>query len=574
MKARVVSIILAVVMVLAMMPVAAFADTEITEVFLQLDRAPAVGEGLVYPELYTVNGSTNVDEMVAITYTKWYACDYYTLDGNAYGGYYNEEFEAGKSYNLNIELTPADGYVLAEDCSVVIMAPPEHFGNGYIYERSGSSTTVAYDFFFNLTDTVPTIDCAQFALYAAPEAGDYLADRMPELESVNENEEYLRPLDFRASWRFYDEEDETYYYEEDVFSAEREYKLFIEVFAMEAYVLAEEFELTVRLGDELISGELYGETDENTATFMFDVAEEEPLTVIESIRLMAPVDVVAGGNSFSFRSNLVNGEERLASAIRVENSWGIYDAEEEAYMPAASIVFEEGGKYAADIFITTKEGYVLDPDCEITIVTPTETLIPSVYYTDESEIDCVLKFDLTNQIEIQTITIEAPAEPAANATPFAFSVKTVNGSAADIEAVEIMTGWGQYDAEEEAYLPNGLIPFAAGELYAASIFMYAAAGYTFAEDCEVLVVAPSDRELMIEYSDESEIDGVIFYEAIAASAVEGDVDGNGDVDTADVVTLLCAIKKGGAIDLAIGDINGDGKVSLADALRLLKNISK
>ena len=53
---------------------------------------------------------------------------------------------------------------------------------------------------------------------------------------------------------------------------------------------------------------------------------------------------------------------------------------------------------------------------------------------------------------------------------------------------------------------------------------------------------------------------------------QGDFDGNGVVDTADVVLLLQQLNEQAA-DSEAADVNGDGKVSLLDALRLLKQIS-
>lgn len=450
---RILSVILAVAMVIGLIPFGALAQTTlITEVFLQLESYPAVGEELVYPTIYTVDGSEEVDDKLAITFSRWYAADYYTLDGNAYGGYYGEAFVADKAYNLNLELTPADGYAIAEDCNVVLMAPSEYFGSGYEYPRSYADGTVAYDFFFNLTAEEPTLSSAVFSLFGTPEAGVELASLMPELTEVDESDSYLRPLDYRASWRYYDAEDETYYYEEDTFKEEHEYFLFVEVFAREAYELNDAFELRLQLDDAVLNGELYGEREEKNATYRFSVSAQEELT------------------------------------------W------------------------------------------------------------------------------INEIVISAAADPQAGATPFMFEIVSVNGSAELIEASTVSTGWGKYDAEEDVYLPNGLIPFEAGAKYAASIFLLAEEGYAFADGCEVTVLTPSNREWTLEYGDSSELDGAVFYPAIE-SELEGDIDGNGVVGAADVTALLQEINGGNAVDSAIGDLNGDGKVSLADALRLLKQIS-
>lgn len=67
----------------------------------------------------------------------------------------------------------------------------------------------------------------------------------------------------------------------------------------------------------------------------------------------------------------------------------------------------------------------------------------------------------------------------------------------------------------------------------------------------------------------SETDG--FAETIAALAdIVGDADGNGNVDVADVLTVLKALI--GNIEIVNADMNSDGKITLVDVLHLLKTI--
>ena len=58
----------------------------------------------------------------------------------------------------------------------------------------------------------------------------------------------------------------------------------------------------------------------------------------------------------------------------------------------------------------------------------------------------------------------------------------------------------------------------------------------------------------------------------APEPVQGDMDGNGELDQKDAAALLTAVADNSAPDGA--DMNGDGNVSLIDVLMLLKSINK
>lgn len=60
---------------------------------------------------------------------------------------------------------------------------------------------------------------------------------------------------------------------------------------------------------------------------------------------------------------------------------------------------------------------------------------------------------------------------------------------------------------------------------------------------------------------------------VEASALSGDVNGDGTVNLSDAIALLNKVTAGEEVELSVGDVNGDGVVNLQDAIKLLNMVT-
>ena len=523
MKKQILSLLIAIMMLLGMLPISATAiDTVISEIVFELEEMPAPGVTLDFPSVVSVNGSEDNINLISIDENDWYFSDEYTLVNPEVQPFEGDTFLNGYAYDLYLKLVPEVGYQIAPDCTFTLKMPDYEQEKGYIYIQTSGYTGV--DFYFNLTGVQPEINSILLELDHAPEAGGDPDALVPTILSVDGDPLSAHLIEiFNISWYWYDTVSDAYLVEDGSFQEGVEYQLNADIYAAGDYVFSDDISFSVQVGDDARVGFVDEVWTPWNYLFCLDfpVGEDTP---IESVTLATEELPMAGNTPFEFSVYSVNGDPREVGTVEFTNGWGIYDETEGLYWANGLIPFEAGEKYAATIFLAPAEGYTFTDDCTVTVLGPDGNLAFECDYVHPDEITGLVPFaTLPSLTTIESITIGTNQTPAAGATPFTFTVYDVNGGPL-IGAVELSNGWGIWDATEELYLPNGLIPFEAGETYTATIFLEPADGYAFAPDCDVTVMGPNgELPFNCDYVDRSEIYGDVPYGVIPAPKTFNDV---------------------------------------------------
>ena len=421
-----------------------------------------------------------------------------------------------------MKIIPEIGYQIAPDCTFTLELPEYETEKGYIYIQNSDYTAI--DFYFNLTGVRPEINSILLELDHAPEAGGDPNTLVPTIVSVDGDPLAAHLIEiFHTSWCWYNPEIGGFDVEDGSFQEGIEYQLNADIYAAGDYVFDEDISFSVQVGDDTHVGFVDETWTPWNYLFCLDfpVGEDIP---IESVTLATEELPMAGNTPFEFSVYSVNGDPREVGAVDFTNGWGIYDETEGLYWANGLTPFEAGEKYAATIFLEPAEGYTFTDDCTVTVLGPDGNLTFECSYADPDEITGLVPFaTLSSLTTIESVTIGTNQTPAAGATPFTFTVYDVNGGPL-IGSVVLSNGWGIWDATEEVYLPNGLIPFEAGEKYTATIFLEPADGYAFAPDCDVTVMGPNgELPFNCDYVDRSEITGAVPYGVIPAPKTFSDV---------------------------------------------------
>jgi len=121
--------------------------TPVTSIVVSLPKAqPAAGDDLYYPTVISVNGDTNLSNVVSADNTIWYQNDFHVPEEVDYAPADNR-FVQGKSYILWMSLTLAEGYKMADTYNVTVQTPSGNLEG--ILDSDGESY-VTYEYYFNL----------------------------------------------------------------------------------------------------------------------------------------------------------------------------------------------------------------------------------------------------------------------------------------------------------------------------------------------------------------------------------------------------------------------------------------
>ena len=124
-----------------------FIKTQVTSIVVTLPKdKPVAGDALYYPTVVSVNGNTNLSDVVNVDNVKWYQNDFHVPEEVDYGPA-DSEFVQGKSYILWMSLKLAEEYKMADTYTLTVQTPS---GNLEGVLDSDGESYVTYKYYFNL----------------------------------------------------------------------------------------------------------------------------------------------------------------------------------------------------------------------------------------------------------------------------------------------------------------------------------------------------------------------------------------------------------------------------------------
>ena len=262
-----------------------------------------------------------------------------------------------------------------------------------------------------------------------------------------------------------------------------------------------------------------------------------------------------------------------------------------------------GEEYYYSIVLTAKDGYVFSEDfsgdknwikdgSDVTFTLDGEQYRGKFFVGDGGKTLTAWEFMNSvlategDDIDIDTVNIEnvkldyAPGDaPVASATV----------AAADSDKYRIFGEWWETDDEntdvnsvdlrDQSY-ENNITAFESGKTYRYGLSIKAEQGYYFTSDTKLKIngvlyeYKRSDGDTVLENSEKITELRVCTTLTIThgRSVTAGDINGDGSINTADLVRLMKYIA-GSDVAAYVPDVNGDGMVSVADLVRLMKFIS-
>ncbi|MBR5947696.1 MAG: choice-of-anchor J domain-containing protein [Clostridia bacterium] len=301
---------------------------------------------------------------------------------------------------------------------------------------------------------------------------------------------------------------------------------------------------------------------------------EEP-TVIEAIEILGFVEPVWGANPF-FGVTVPDG----ANYTIDYTDWSWYTEEDGNTMSPSDVFDNEEYAYYQYFEIVPAEGYVFADEVTVTI-NGDAALVESSNGWDGADcfyvwtVDFYVEEPVVEPIVIDTIEILGFVEPVWGANPF-FGVTVPEGASYTIHN----TGWFGYTPESEVGFDMTEDDVFDDPQYA--YFQWFAVipneGYTFS-DATVITINGGAEFVYNEYCEWVPMENTYFIDTIdffvsePATGTLGDVDLDGDVDTADALLALRYVM--GFVELneeqlAQAEVTGEGNVSMVDCLLILR----
>ena len=374
-------------------------------------------------------------------------------------------FEIGRSYRLDVEIVPAEGYHFAEDC--VIYADGEEIHNSSLWPWYASPN-------FDTEYARAMIDTVEISYTVEPP----VAGEAPFDVNITTPED----ANYYAWSGWYKFNSEEGYWESriDVFEEGEEYLFGITIDPYGGYGFTED--VVVIANGTVLDGDAYYNEDGWRLSvdefFVAEAAEPTESIVIDSVLISDLQAPVAG-------EMLDDSVTVLTEGCTAELNWSVYDSE--GVLPVTGTV-EKGKEYCLDITLTADEGYSFAEEIQIWL----DGEHSWGYSWGGNEVLLTKWYDTLEVIESVEITSTDKAELGAAASADGASVP--EGANYSVSAY-----WGVLNMDE------GLVPFegvfADNTVYAYVVNAEPAEGYKFAE------------ELTVTYNGEPVSEDFLFYDS-------------------------------------------------------------
>ncbi len=121
--------------------------TEISSVVISLPKAqPVVGDTVYSPTVVSVNGDTNLANVISAENSQWYQCDYHTKEAY-YEPINGNCFQQNTSYQFWLQLVCSSDYAFADNCTLTVQTPSGNLEGEAEYR---TATDLEYNYYFNL----------------------------------------------------------------------------------------------------------------------------------------------------------------------------------------------------------------------------------------------------------------------------------------------------------------------------------------------------------------------------------------------------------------------------------------
>ncbi len=353
----------------------------------------------------------------------------------------------GKLYELWIQLTAAEGYIFAEEYTLILD------GQKAVLQTGGAD----WDFYYREYSFLPQIDSIEINGFKEPVIGEAAStDTLKVPASANYEIMYAQWYDSRT------------YEEATTFEKGHAYFLGVDIVAKEGYEFAPYAQWT--MGDN--SGRLDSYATEGAYISTDDYSFEKYIDRVD----ISNIPTIKIGET-------ATADVKVPDDVNydVQAQWYVWNYELGRY-EEFNDTFAEGETYELGIYIIAKEGYRFDEDSVICYLDGKES-VPEHVYMHYIEFDRYYPNAADKLIDKVELTIEEPVtgdhssvKPVMNVLGEGYEV-VFNGSSGDPYWNELYMG------ERTSF--NGY--FEDGKDYGVKFYLVAKEGYAFAEDVVVMV---------------------------------------------------------------------------------------
>ena len=462
------SFILTAAMIFAIMPFCVF--SAVAEEMIVIESIefvtdisePVLGEELYFPEIYSVNGDTELVDLVYANIS-WYSCYCESDDYRMYSYYSYETFNGGNAYTLRFDVYANDGAVFSDDAYVTLFTP-----DGEVTADQGDDYGVynhEFNAFFPMIGEASDIFVIESIEMTVDTPSDGAPIGVPEVYSINGRSDLADLIAVSSYWGYgmtgSENFDDYYGFEEETFKSGYAYALYLDVYCEAETAFAEDCAFTMITPDGNLNGGLidhYGYQNVEFDVYFGFLGEPMEPIIIESVEFTADASAPAVGADIYYpQLYSINGDTSLVAEEALMNFmlWGCFDEYSEdvtdyMYMAVESETFESGNAYCMLLLFMPNVGYEIADDCVVTVKAPEGDLtVPYVYPNEENINIYYALFDLTGADDF--ILGDANGDGKINARDYArvkrYCLNTLELSEEELLAADV-NGDGKVNARD------------------------------------------------------------------------------------------------------------------------------
>ena len=417
---------------------------------------------------------------------------------------------------------------------------------------------------FNVADPIEHIETIELTGLVQPAWGE-----APSYEvSVPEDAPYTITL---MEWRWYEGDEVGIMEEGDVFDSEtRGYFMFFEIEPNEGAAFTNDMTATIDGSDSLINN--FGFDQDSNYCYLSTVE----FNVVDTTIYVDTIDVLGfvvpeWGEAPFYELSVPDDADYTIDSVEwyaytpdkdLMEAGDLFDSEELAYCMNVTVILNEGCDFEEPIacLLDGSDEYVADFGCGINDQGQQFAYITTCSFTVKDP-----------TIYIDTIELTGFIAPEWGAAP-SYEVTVPEDAGYMIDS----SSWHWYNDDETGLMEDGDLFDDPDRTYFQSFNIVPLEGYAFAEEVTIKI---NDSEELVAYEncagDRDEYEVITIEFTVEEPILWGDADGNGEVDTADVILVMrysLGLDEIAEENLFASDVNGDGAWDFTDALLILRKI--